>query len=50
MPAVDSEEEDADGRRGDEAEVDDGDFLSGFPDDTPVCVGTSTTDCLCQPL
>lgn len=40
MLGIDSEEEDADGQGGDEAEVDDGDFLSEFPDDTPVCVFT----------
>jgi len=37
---VDSEEEGADGQGGDKAEVDDGDFLSEFPDNTPVCVFT----------
>lgn len=38
---VDSEEEDADGQGGDDVEVDDGNFLSEFPDDTPVWVFTT---------
>jgi hypothetical protein len=37
VPGGDTDEDDGDDEKGEDEQEDDGDFLSDFPDDTPVC-------------